>query len=470
MEHHESAEMALFFRTHGNQSILTFLPEHANRPFSAIFLFLGYHLSNGEFWGGWLIFALASLGQFFVAFWLLKLINIKGFYLHLSLAFVLASIPLWTDGLFLRFLTPQITILLWILWLAFSLRFMQIKGLQPLNIILMISFATIAILTYPAFLALMMGSILFLIYYNRTIKNTKLLAIAVVIPFVIFISSTILFSSFNTGYLSDIGISTYFDMLYQIPVLYGDFFLQDSWSILGYFVIIISLIIVLVVASLNKIVTKENLIFTISSIIISLGSILIFLPLIVVPDLFTRFSITLFPLLWLTSILLIHSLRNNYSIENKIYKIFAAIVLTFSVVFSIVNYVYLSHHSSKMEKAFNTAYSVASVHEDPTIIFTSTDRQFNIRNFQWRSNLAHYYLLTGRMNVDFYFMSSAAIEAIYDDFGLLPIEIIEDGVYVFDRIPLRSGVGWYRWLVSANSEFIDFFERNFDATIEGDST
>lgn len=462
--HHDDVDMALLYNSHGTNAINIMMNWHSNRPFSAIFWFVGFIMSNGQLWGQWLFFALISVGQFLASLWLLSSMEFKSKNFRTALSFSLATLPLWPGGLFLSYLTPQISIILWLLWLTLTIKLLQ-NYKNVLNFCLVVTIIIIGILTYPAIIALILGSLPLLIFFIKNKKQSFILAI----PFLIFGASRLLFSS-DSAYLSDISLSTYVNYLYNINYFVAHFLNQNIWAIVGFIAITVLCVVSIIILSIKYTESKKKILLTIASLIMAWGSIFIFLPLTFsTPDLYLRLPISLLPLLWTTSLMILLLLKSHGIFhKEKIIKIATIALFAISSLLAVTNYIYLQQFSAKLNEAFTEVNYLAEKYDYPTIVITpnNSSKLANhiVLNAGHSTTLVNYYLHFGSVDAMIHIFSSQMMEEILEnnDSIIQKHESNFFNFYVFERRPIDSELGrfWSAWY--PNSGLVEFFEENFN--------
>lgn len=131
----------------GALSIVEAFPNTVGRPLHLFPHALGGLLGQGASWGYFLVLGLIAASQFATANWALRK-TIKSDLLRLSFGFVISTHPLWAAGFVLRFLPASFSLLMFLVWLGFAIRYQRTSRLGHLYLS---AFAIlVSLLTYQA--------------------------------------------------------------------------------------------------------------------------------------------------------------------------------------------------------------------------------------------------------------------------------------------------------------------------------
>jgi hypothetical protein len=114
--------LALAWKRAGLAGFLDHLPLVAGRPLHLVPAYLGLWISDGGVTGMYLVLTATALAQFCVAGWALRPVVGQPILRALVVA-AIALHPLWPAGYLLRYLPAQVSVLLFLVWFGFAVRY-----------------------------------------------------------------------------------------------------------------------------------------------------------------------------------------------------------------------------------------------------------------------------------------------------------------------------------------------------------
>ena len=138
---------ALTWQDRGFGALSDFVGATIGRPFHLVPAYIGLVISNGGFFGMYLVLGIISVGQVVAAAWALRPV-LGGSIIPWIFGLIIAIHPWWAAGDVLRFMPAQFSCLLFVLWLGFSVRLL--RGASGLWLIGVVATPVVSLLSYQA--------------------------------------------------------------------------------------------------------------------------------------------------------------------------------------------------------------------------------------------------------------------------------------------------------------------------------